>query len=264
MDEYKTVPLPLIMWKSPIRDFAEEDIRDMATSLRIHGQIQPIVCKLPNSEGFYEGVCGRLRYEGAKHAHLPEVLVRTHEFESEEEVLEWQLAENLHRKELTALERAEAYDKLAELRKKRFPEESVIKGIAMAVEELTGVKPAEQTVKKYLKISRKVKKKTKEMGNRLPHEKSSKLGIRHLEQISRIEDEEKQAQLAGKSIERDWTVRKLKEEVDKELGLKAPPPEPIDTGMIFKCPICGETYTTIHVEEGKHKLQKIEVIESER
>jgi ParB family chromosome partitioning protein len=260
MDEFLSVPLPLIFWKSPVREFSQEDIQDMAASIRIHGQIQPIVCKPLNEEGMYEGVVGRLRYEAAKYAMLPEVLVRVHKFEDEEEVLEWQLAENLHRKELNAIERSEAYTKLAELRKKRFPEEAVVKGIAMAVEELTGERPAEETVKKYLKISQKLKKKAKEMGTRVPPKKASKLGIKHLEQISRIEDEDRQAEFLRKAVERDWTVGKLKQEVDRELGLKAEPPKPIDTGLVVTCPECEETYTLIHVEEGAHRLQKIKVL----
>jgi ParB family chromosome partitioning protein len=253
-----SLPLSAIFWKSPIRNFTKQDIIDMAASLRIHGQIQPVICKPANAEGMCEGVCGHLRYEAAKHAGLGEMLVRVHKFEDEEEVLEWQLAENLHRKELSALERAQAYGKLADLRKKRFPEEqTVVKGIAMAVEELTGTKPAEKTVRKYLDISRKIGNKAKEISLPRPSEKASFPKISHLEQISRIEDEDKQAELLEKTATRGWTVQKLEQEVDRELGLKLEPPKPIDTGLVIACPECRETYTLIHVEEGSHRLQKI-------
>ncbi len=38
-------------------------------------------------------------------------------------------------------------------------------------------------------------------------------------------------------------------------------PEPVDTGMLFDCPVCHETYTIIHVAKGKHRLQPIMVME---
>ena len=234
-DEFKLVPLSLIFWKTPIRDFTGEDVENMAASIMIHGQIQPIVVKQPDAEGSHEGVCGRLRYEGAKHAHRPEVLVRVHNFEDEAEALEWQLAENLHRKELGALERAEAYGKLAELRKKLFPEEkTAVKGIAMAVEELTGTKPAERTVRKYLEISHKIGNKAKRIGLPRPSEKASFPKISHLEQICRIEDEDKQAELLSQTIHGNWTVSKLKQTVDQTLGISKPKPKPIDTNQMRK------------------------------
>lgn len=140
--------------------------------------------------------------------------MRVHNFEDEEEVLEWQLAENLHRKELNVLERADAYARLAELRKKRFPEKSVVKGIAMAVEELTGTKPAERTVRKYLEINRKIKNKAKKSG---PRVSPKKVGIHHLEQISRVSDEDIQAHLLDQTARNTWSVKKAKEVVDAVL-----------------------------------------------
>jgi len=39
---------------------------------------------------------------------------------------------------------------------------------------------------------------------------------------------------------------------------------PIDTGMLFECPECGESYTVIHVDKGKHRLQQITVMEEQK
>jgi len=230
-DEFKLVPLPLIEWKNPIRNFTDEDVKNMATSIVIHGQIQPIICKPSDKDGVYEGVCGRLRYEGAKYAGIPEVLVRIHRFDGEDEVLEWQLAENLHRKELTDHEKLESINKLAELRMKKFPEESVVKGIAIAIEELTGEKKAEGTIKKYLSVAKRLREPVKNVLHRTK-ENAQKLKISHLEQISRIEDKDLQADLTEKVINEGWTVRKLKSMVDEALGVKTAPPEPVDTGLV--------------------------------
>jgi hypothetical protein len=43
--------------------------------------------------------------------------------------------------------------------------------------------------------------------------------IRHLEQIARIADEDKQAELLSYTISEGWTTEKLKQKVDQELGI---------------------------------------------
>lgn len=226
LDKYISIPPSNIVWKTPIRDFGDEDIKNMATSLQIHGQIQPIVCKPPNREGLYEGVVGRLRYEGTKYARIPEVLVRVHEFKDEDEVLEWQLAENLHRRQLADHQKIETIQKLAELRKKHSPGESVIKGIVTAIQESTGEKKPEGTIKKALSVAQRLKKGVKTVLHRTP-EKAGKLKISHLEAICRVEDENLQMELAKKAMSENWSAQKLKREVDKILNPTPPLPEGI-------------------------------------
>jgi ParB/RepB/Spo0J family partition protein len=41
-------------------------------------------------------------------------------------------------------------------------------------------------------------------------------------------------------------------------------PEPVDTGMLFDCPVCHETYTIIHVAKGKHRFDPLTVMEEEK
>jgi len=224
MDEYKKVSLSLIVWKSSIREFTDEDVENMAASLRVHSQIEPIIVKPLNKQGLYEGVCGKLRFEGLKHAKIPNALTRIHKFKDEEEVLEWQLAENLHRKEPSDYEKIEAINKLADLRKKRFPEDSVVKGIVIAIQESTGEKKPEGTVRKYLSVAERLKEPTKKVLRRTP-KKARKVEISHLEQICRVEDEAQQVELAKKVMDKGWTVQKLKHEVAKILT-PSPPPLP--------------------------------------
>jgi ParB-like chromosome segregation protein Spo0J len=258
VDEFRLVPVGSVYWKDSIRDFTREDIVNMAASLRTHGQIGPIVVKPADVEGLYEGVCGRLRYEGIKHAHLLDALVRVHRFSGEDEVLEWQLAENLHRKELSALEKISVYGRLAELRRKRFPKEkTVVAGIALAIEESTGTKPAERTVRKYLQIDAEIGKEARKICLPRPSEKGAIVKISHLEQISRVKDDGKQAELLSRTIHGQWTTSKLKKAVDQELGVDKPKPEPINTGLNLACPTCLETYELVHIGKGRHRLRKI-------
>ncbi len=255
MDEFRLVPVSTVYWKTKIRDFTVEDIENMAASLRVHGQIEPIIVKPEDASGLHEGVCGYLRFEGAVHAKLAEVLVRIHRFTDEDEVGEWRLAENLHRKELSALERAEAYAELAELRKKSFSEESILQGISMSIEALTGNKPGVESVKKYLKVSCKLGKKAKDMCTRVPPNKDFNLGIKHLEQISRVADEDVQATLAEKAIAESWTVQRLKREVDNALGISKPKPGPKPGAcQTIMCQTCRASLILVHDSEGKHGL----------
>ena len=239
VDEFKRVPTSSVFWKSSIRDFAREDIINMGASLMVHSQIEPITCKPADAEGMYEGVVGRLRFEGAKHAHMSTVLARIHKFSGPDEELEWQLSENLHRKDLSALEKASAYGKLAKLRRKNFGEESVIAGIALSLEEMTGAKPAEQTVRKYLEIDAKIGKQAKTTSLIREGETASFLKISHLEQVSRLEDDDKQAELLSYTIHEGWTAQKLKHEVDVALGIVKPSADIKE--KVLHCGICDST-----------------------
>lgn len=257
MDEFKLVPVDKIHWKSSIRNFTREDVMNMGASLRTHGQLSCIIVKPEDREGMFEGVIGRLRFEGARHAHLETVLVRIHKFKDEDEVLEMQLCENLHRKSMTALEKAAAYGRLAQLRRRRFNEESVVQGISMSIEGLTGNKPAAQTVRKYLEIDAKIGKEARNVSLRREQEKASSVKISHLQQLCRIKDQNKQAELLLNTARNRWTVGKLKKAVDKTLGVAKPKPQRVDTGLKVTCPRCQETLEMIHVAPGRHTLKKV-------
>jgi len=232
IDEFKCVPLDAITWKISLREFARQEIINMAASLRIHSLIEPIVCHM-YEEGLYWGVCGKLRFEGAKHAKLRDILTRVHRFSSEDEMIEWAIAENLHRRDLTALERAESYGQLAGLRKKQFPEESVVQGIAMSVEEWSGAKPAERTVRKYLEIDARIGKHARTVGLVRQGETASFLKLNHLLEVSRLENDDKQAELLSKTIYEGWTTQKLKHEVDVALGIVKP-----SADKVLHCNVC--------------------------
>jgi len=209
-----------------MRDFTQEDIQRMAQSLRVHGQIQPIVVKPQNGEGLYEGVCGRLRYEGAKHAHIPEILARIHKFASESEVRAWELAENLHRRDLTAVQKAEGFKELYDSYRKELggvKGKEIVSTIAQTQEDFDGEKPSEKTIYDYMHLCD------------LPNEVKEKIhinvnfGVAHGLELLRLKDKpNKQIELAEKFVESSikedpLSVRELKKEIDEILN---PPQEP--------------------------------------
>lgn len=93
----------------PRRCFDEESLAELATSIREHGIIQPIIV-VPYNDG-YQIVAGERRYRASLLAGLDKIpaLVRTL---SAQHKLELSLIENLQRRDLNAIETATAYLKL--------------------------------------------------------------------------------------------------------------------------------------------------------
>lgn len=95
--------------EQPRRTFDESGIEDLATSIKEHGVLQPIVV-MPY-EGGYQIVAGERRYRASKSIGLDKIpaLVRTL---SGQHKLELSLIENIQRRDLNILETATAYLKL--------------------------------------------------------------------------------------------------------------------------------------------------------
>lgn len=93
----------------PRKEFDAEKLEELATSIREHGVVQPILVRA-KGEG-YEIVAGERRWRASRLAGLKSIPAVVREF-SETEVMEIALIENLQREDLNPLEEAEAYDRL--------------------------------------------------------------------------------------------------------------------------------------------------------
>ena len=94
----------------PRREFAEGPLAELAASIREQGIVQPIVVT-PRGEKL-EIVAGERRWRAAAMAGLTKVTVVWREKQSESELLEVALVENLQREDLNPLDAAEAYARL--------------------------------------------------------------------------------------------------------------------------------------------------------
>jgi ParB family chromosome partitioning protein len=94
----------------PRREFAEGPLAELAASIREQGIVQPIVVT-PRGEKL-EIVAGERRWRAAAMAGLTKVPVVWREKQSESELLEVALVENLQREDLNPLDAAEAYARL--------------------------------------------------------------------------------------------------------------------------------------------------------
>ena len=97
--------------EQPRRHFNKEKLEELASSIKIHGVLQPIVVVQKNSKFLI--VAGERRYRASKIAGLERVPAVVREL-SDQNRLELSLIENIQRDNLNVLEMAEAYLKLRE------------------------------------------------------------------------------------------------------------------------------------------------------
>lgn len=98
--------------KQPRRDFDEQALQELASSIRIHDIIQPVtVSRLP--DGKFRLVAGERRMRAAKIAGLADIPAYIRQA-NDAELLELALLENLQRENLNAIEIALSYKRLME------------------------------------------------------------------------------------------------------------------------------------------------------
>ncbi|MBU4485117.1 ParB/RepB/Spo0J family partition protein [bacterium] len=96
--------------QQPRKEFNEEAINELASSIKEHGVLQPIMVT-PLGGGRYELIAGERRLRGAREAGLEEIPAIIKNVESDE-ILELALIENIQRENLNAIEEAAAYEGL--------------------------------------------------------------------------------------------------------------------------------------------------------
>ena len=96
----------------PRRNFAPGSLEELADSIKEQGIVQPIVV-VPRGDKF-EIVAGERRWRAAAQAGLARVPIVVRERQSDKEMLEIALVENLQREDLNPLEAAAAYARLKE------------------------------------------------------------------------------------------------------------------------------------------------------
>ena len=97
----------------PRKSLNEEDLRDLANSIREHGILQPLILTQDEQGSGYTLIAGERRWRAAQLAGLEAVpaIIRQ---ASNQQRLELALIENIQRSDLAPLEKADAYQKLIE------------------------------------------------------------------------------------------------------------------------------------------------------
>lgn len=95
--------------EQPRKDFNEEQLNELADSIRRYGVLQPLLVQKKGD--YYEIVAGERRWRAAKIAGLKEVPVVIREY-NEQQSVEIALIENVQREDLNPIEEAMAYQRL--------------------------------------------------------------------------------------------------------------------------------------------------------
>lgn len=101
---------------NPRKKFDENDLKDLAASIKDKGVLQPLlirVCKKEDDRTLYEIISGERRFRAAQLAGLDEVPC-IHMQLTDQQVIEVQVIENMQRTDLTPLEEAVGYKELHE------------------------------------------------------------------------------------------------------------------------------------------------------
>jgi ParB/RepB/Spo0J family partition protein len=125
MTDFKNVPLSEIRPdpNQPRKFFDQGALDELTKSVSKDGVLEPIMIR-PNGKG-YIIVYGERRFKAAVAAELKEIPAQIREL-SQEEAFEFQITENLHRKDVHPMEEANSYDRL----QKKDPTKNTVKELA--------------------------------------------------------------------------------------------------------------------------------------
>ena len=98
----------------PRKNFKQDDLNELATSIKNQGLIQPIIVKQTDNEQ-YQIIAGERRWRASQLAGLHEIDCVVKSLE-DTEVLEAALIENIQREDLNVIEEANAYKGLIQLK----------------------------------------------------------------------------------------------------------------------------------------------------
>ena len=114
--EQRMVPIELVRAGklNPRKTFKEDELSELADSIREKGLVQPILVRPePGSSGSYEIVAGERRWRASQRAGLHTIPVIVRDL-ADQEVLELAIIENVQRADLNAIEEAAGYQELIE------------------------------------------------------------------------------------------------------------------------------------------------------
>ena len=99
---------------NPRRLFRDEELSDLADSIRAHGVVQPVIVRpAPGKPGSYELIAGERRWRAAQRAGLERIPVIIKQVD-DKTALELAIVENVQRADLNAIEEAAGYQQLVD------------------------------------------------------------------------------------------------------------------------------------------------------
>ena len=182
--------------EQPRENFAEEELEELAQSIRANGIVQPILVR-PHGSG-YQIVAGERRWRAAQRAELKKIPAVVREVE-DDKLLEIALIENIQRQELNPVEEARAYQKLID--DLGLTQEQV-------AEQVGKTRPFVANYLRLLKLPKLI----------LGYLESGKLSVGHARALLAIEDPMALKNLAIRILDKSLSVRETEEAVKRISG----------------------------------------------
>lgn len=171
----------------PRKNFDEEALNELASSIKEHGVFQPIIVK--KSIKGYEIIAGERRFRASKLAGMQTIPAIVKDF-SDEEMMQIALLENLQRENLTSIEEAKAYKSIIE--SMNITQDELAKKVGKSRSHITNILG-------LLKLPASVQDMVL----------YNKLSMGHARVLSKLDDPKIVEDLAQRVITEDLNVRKL-------------------------------------------------------
>ena len=184
----------------PRKKFDEDELLELAESIKIHGVIQPII--LTKRGKRYEIIAGERRWRASKLAGLAKIPAVIREY-TDKEIMEVSLIENIQRQDLNPVEEALAFKNLIDEYKMKQDD---------LAERVSKSRSAITNALRLLKLDEKVKAMLAE----------ELISTGHARALLALEDKNKQQALAVKIFDEKLSVRETEKFVKQLLDDKEP------------------------------------------
>lgn len=120
----REIPLSKILYGTNVRSELDEDIMELAKSIEDHDILQPLVVRPKGNK--YEVICGHRRFRALQlvggDIAVPCII---RDDISDSDLLRVQLEENIQRKQMSAIELVDAFEKMKEQSKRKLTNEQI-------------------------------------------------------------------------------------------------------------------------------------------
>ena len=214
-DHYEEIPVALLdpNPEQPRHTFHEDQLKELADSIKHNGVIQPII--VTPRAGRFVVIAGERRWRATKLAGYMKIPAVVRKVE-EGQMLSLALLENIQRQELNPIEEALAYRKL--LKTNDFTHETLASKLGKSRVTISN------TIR-LLKLPDHIKNMIED----------NKLTFGHARCLVTIEDPERVMKLADSCLEKQWSVRELEKKIQQIRAAKKSPLKDEKLPLLEQC-----------------------------
>lgn len=235
----------------PRKDFGDEEMADLISSVKSKGILQPVTVR-ESGDGRYQLVAGERRLRAAKSLAIDSVPVYILSVDSDVDMMEYALVENIQRQDLNPVEQAEAFALL--LSKYDLTQQMIADQVGMS-------RPAVANTLRLLRLPSPIKESLKE----------DEISMGHARALLGLTQPALMLRLWKKIVSQGLSVRQTEAAVQDlaEMGeqrttpgaakpKKTPPPKPAFLNQV-EVDLLGRLNTKVRVKPKSHDTGTIEI-----